>query len=66
MIVDKYPLDILGDDALYEMARLTDERKKNNVESLKLYQQFLTTYPGSLFAADARKRIRQLRGDAIN
>ncbi|MBO0950198.1 tetratricopeptide repeat protein [Fibrella forsythiae] len=65
-IVDKYPLDILGDDALYEMAKLTDERKKNTVEALKLYQQFLTTYPGSLFAADARKRLRQLRGDQIN
>ena len=66
VIVDKYPLDILGDDALNEMAKLTDERKKNPAEALKLYQQFLTTYPGSLFAADARKRLRQLRGDMVN
>ena len=66
VIVDKYPLDILGDDALNEMAKLTDERKKNPAEALKLYQQFLTTYPGSLFAADARKRLRQLRGDTVN
>jgi tetratricopeptide (TPR) repeat protein len=65
-IAKLYPLDILGDDALYEAARLTDERKKDTVTALKLYQQFLTTYPGSLFAAEARKRIRQLRGDAVN
>ena len=65
-IAEKYPLDILGDDALYEMAKLIDERKKDSVEALKIYQQFLTTYPGSIYAADARKRIRQLRGDAIN
>lgn len=65
-IVKLYPLDILGDDALYESAKLKDERKKDSVEALKLYQQFLTTYPGSVYAADARKRIRQLRGDAIN
>lgn len=65
-IVKLYPLDILGDDALYEAAKLTDERKKDTVESLKLYQQFLTTYPGSIYAAEARKRIRQLRGDAVN
>ena len=66
LIASKYPLDILGDDALYEAAKLTDERKNNGPEALKLYQQFLTTYPGSLFAADARKRFRQLRGDTVN
>jgi TolA-binding protein len=65
-IAKLYPLDILGDDSLYEAAKLTDERKKDTVTALKLYQQFLTTYPGSIFAAEARKRIRQLRGDAVN
>jgi tetratricopeptide (TPR) repeat protein len=65
-IAKLYPLDILGDDALYEAAKLTDERKKDTVTALKLYQQFLTTYPGSIFAAESRKRIRQLRGDAVN
>ena len=65
-IVDKYPMDILADDALYEEAKVVDERKKDNAAALKLYEQLLTSYPGSIFAADARKRIRQLRGDVVN
>ena len=33
---------------------------------MELYQQLLTNYPGSLFAVEARKRYRSLRGDIIN
>jgi TolA-binding protein len=31
----------------------------------ELYQQILTEFPGSLYAVEARKRFRQLRGDTI-
>ncbi len=65
-IVTKYPLDILGDDALYTLAKLTDEKVANKEQALALYQRFLTEYPGSLFAAEARKRLRKLRGDVVN
>ncbi len=65
-IVEKYPMDILADDALYEEAKIVDERKKDNAAALKLYEQLLTAYPGSIFAAESRKRIRQLRGDVVN
>jgi outer membrane protein assembly factor BamD (BamD/ComL family) len=33
---------------------------------MKLFQELLTKYPGSIYGADARKRFRNLRGDAIN
>lgn len=65
-VVDKYPEDILADDALFQLAEL-NELKLNDKEKAKtLYELLLTKYPGSLFVVDARKRFRTLRGDKVN
>lgn len=66
MIKEKYHYDILGDDALYTMAKLYEEKLKDKEEAMKLYQEVLEKYPGSIFVADSRKRFRILRGDTIN
>ncbi len=66
IIHEKYNLDILGDDALYTMAKLYQEKLNNKEEAMKLYQELLEKYPGSIFVADSRKQFRMLRGDAIN
>ncbi len=63
---EKYNLDILGDDAVYTMAKLYEEKLNDKEEAMKLYQELLEKYPGSIFVADSRKRFRALRGDAIN
>ncbi len=58
--------DILGDDALFLQAKIQEEQKKDKEVAMKLYQKLLTTYPSSIFGAEARKRFRTLRGDALN
>jgi tetratricopeptide (TPR) repeat protein len=66
IIKDKFHYDILGDDALYTMAKLYQEKLNDKEEAMKLYQELLEKYPGSIFVAESRKRFRLLRGDTIN
>ena len=65
-IIKDYGTDILGDDALFKLADLTENQFKNIEKAKELYQQILDKYPGSLYVVEARKRFRRLRGDAIN
>lgn len=60
-ILQNFPTDILGDDALYTKAKIYDQTLANPEMALKYYMDFLTTYPGSLYAVEVRKRIRDLR-----
>jgi TolA-binding protein len=55
--------DILADDALFRMADINDNILLNKEKALELYKQLVIDYKGSLFSAEARKRIRILRGD---
>lgn len=64
-ILDKYPTDILGDDATFHLAELYDYKLGDKAQAMQYYQDLFTKYPGSLFAVDARKRYRQLRGDKV-
>ncbi|TDE08863.1 tetratricopeptide repeat protein [Dyadobacter psychrotolerans] len=66
VLFEKYSVDILGDDALFAMAKLYQEKFNNKEEAMKLYQELMEKYPGSIFVADARKRFRLLRGDVVN
>jgi tetratricopeptide (TPR) repeat protein len=58
--------DILGDDAVYRMAKLYDERLNDPAKAMEYYQVLLLDYPGSLYTVEARKRFRILRGDLLN
>jgi hypothetical protein len=43
------------------------EQQLNNPEQAQLcYEQIILQYKDSIFAAQARKHYRRLRGDAIN
>ncbi|MPR34183.1 tetratricopeptide repeat protein [Salmonirosea aquatica] len=66
IIKEKFHYDILGDDALFTMAKLYQEKLNDKDEAMKLYQELLEKYPGSIFIAESRKRFRTLRGDPIN
>ncbi|MDI1235783.1 MAG: hypothetical protein PSX81_16010 [bacterium] len=58
-----YGFDILADNALINLAKLY-EFKLNDLEKAKqLYEKIILNYTGSLFANEARKRYRLLRGD---
>ncbi len=62
-IIDNHGYDLLGDDALYELARLEESVFENKDRAMELYRQLLLEHQGSLFLVDARKRFRELRGD---
>ncbi|MCB9165846.1 MAG: tetratricopeptide repeat protein [Flavobacteriales bacterium] len=62
-IVDLYPLDILVDNALYEMGILYEEDLDDPMKAQETYQKLLFDHPGSIFVPEARARFRHLRGD---
>lgn len=65
-ILQKFPIELKGDDAMYNLAKTYQEKLNQPIKAMKLYQELLTKYPGSIYGADARKRFRNLRGDTIN
>jgi tetratricopeptide (TPR) repeat protein len=64
-IVESYPDDILGDDAIYRMGDLYETRLNDKEKAKEKFELLLTKYPGSLYSVDARRRFRALRGDKI-
>ncbi|WP_036777234.1 tetratricopeptide repeat protein [Pontibacter actiniarum] len=65
-IVGNPQYDILSDDALYRMAYIYEENLKEKEKAQQLYNDLLVKHQGSIYAAEARKRFRKLRGDALN
>ncbi len=61
-----YNYDILADDALYLEAKIYQENLGQKDKAMELYREILQNFPGSIYSADARRRFRILRGDAIN
>lgn len=66
VLTTKFGHDIYGDDALFASAKLYQEKLKEKDLAMKLYQELMEKYPGSIFVAESRKRFRLLRGDVIN
>jgi TolA-binding protein len=62
-IIKEFPDDVLADDAYYLEGDIYENRLKNKEKAMEIYRDFLNKYPGSVFAAEARKRFRNLRGD---
>lgn len=65
-LIQFYPEEITADDALFKLATLHENQFSDKQEAMKLYQQLITDYPGSIYVVEARKRFRLLRGDKIN
>ena len=65
-IIDKYSSDILGDDATFDLAKLYDYKLADKEKAMQYYQDVFTKFPSSMFATDARKRYRVLRGDKVS
>jgi pentatricopeptide repeat protein len=62
-LVKDFPSDILADKALMTRGRLNEDQFGNKEKAMKYYEDLMTKYPGSIYAVDARKRFRFLRGD---
>lgn len=65
-IIQSYSYDILSDDAFYKKATIIQDYTNDENQALDLFQEFLMKHPGSMYAAEARQRIRAMRGDLIN
>jgi tetratricopeptide (TPR) repeat protein len=63
-LVERYPYGLLSDKALFKLAELNETILNNKERAKELYKQLLFTYKDSLFAEEARKRYRKLRGDS--
>ncbi len=66
LLYSKFGHDLYGDDALFAMAKLYQEKLNDKDQAMKFYQELMEKYPGSIFVAESRKRFRILRGDVIN
>lgn len=64
-VVDKFKEDIRADNSLYALAQLYDEKLNNPEKAKELYEKVFLDYSGSVFAVEARKRFRILRGDKV-
>lgn len=62
-ILKEYPDDVLADEAFFLEGEIYERQLKNKEKAMEIYREFLNKYPGSIYAAEARKRYRQLRGD---
>ena len=65
-IIDRFPDDILADDAQFRLAELYETKMGRKEEAKELYRDLFTEHPDSFFTAEARKRFRLLRGDFLN
>jgi len=64
-VAEKYKEDIRADNALYALAQLCETQLNDPAKAQTLYEKIFTDYSGSVFAVDARKRFRILRGDKV-
>jgi tetratricopeptide (TPR) repeat protein len=62
-ILDDYPDDILADDAYFLQGEIYERQLGHTDKAMEVYREFLNKFPGSVYAAEARKRFRALRGD---
>ncbi|MBM3437291.1 MAG: tetratricopeptide repeat protein, partial [Bacteroidetes bacterium] len=65
-IVNDYSYDITADNALFLLADIYENKFHDADKAKDFYEKLLTDYPTSLFAVEARKRFRTLRGDFNN
>lgn len=62
-ILDGYGDDVLADDAFFMQGDIYERQIGDRDKAMEIYREFLTRFPGSVYAAEARKRFRTLRGD---
>lgn len=65
MIIANYYYDILADKSLFALADLYENHLNMPEDAQKYYQQLIMDFNGSIYATEARKRFRTLRGDKV-
>jgi tetratricopeptide (TPR) repeat protein len=62
-ILKEYPDDVFADDAYFTQGDIYQHQLHNKEKAMEIYREFLNKFPGSVYAAEARKRFRSMRGD---
>jgi len=60
-VVKSYGFDILGDDAVINIARIYDYKIKNPIKAKLYYKKILFEFSASLYSEEARKRFREIK-----
>ena len=58
--------DILEDNAIFFLAELYEIHLNDKQKAMDFYKKLLKEYSNSIYATQARKRFRALRGDILN
>ncbi len=64
-ILNEYPEDVLADDAFFLQGEIYEKHLFDRDKAMEIYRAFLDRFPGSVYAFEARKRFRILRGDFV-
>jgi len=64
-ILDNYPESIRLDNSLWKLAGLYENQLGDKEKAKELYETLFIDYSGSILAVEARKKYRELRGDAL-
>ncbi len=64
-VAQDMPESILKDKAQMRIGEVYQVNLRDKVKAIEAYEQLLVKYPNSLYAEEARRRIRLLRGDSI-
>lgn len=65
IVIDRFPDSLLRDRAMFAAAGLYETAKADRLQAIAMYERLIEKYPNSIHANQARKRIRDLRGDTV-
>jgi hypothetical protein len=63
-IIKNFSWELLADDALFMKAEIYQYQLNDKTKAAEAYKQILFDYSGSIYVSEARKRYRELTGDA--
>jgi len=64
-VISDYPESIRLDNSLWKLAGLYENQLDDKAKAQELYETLFIDYSGSILAVEARKKYRELRGDAV-
>ncbi len=60
-VAEDFSFDILADDAIFQWAKILEEKLNDSNKAQELYESIVLKYSDSIYAVEARKRYRKLR-----
>ncbi len=64
-VFSRFPKSYIADLAIYKSAIINEKQLKNPERARELFGILFDQYPASIFAAEARRKYREIRGDAV-